>query len=600
MSKKPRLPSFKLNYQELNERLGRYCTEVQVLYDKLASSAAQKVLANTHYDGSSPFLFDAFPELAKTANDLQADFATSLKALVTSYTSKEWKQSNLLQDLVADKALAAYKAKIKGREQKIYYQPNSDALKAFQNRVSNGMNLSANIWQQSEGAMRELEGALSVSIEKGTDAKTVSKRVSKYLKDFPSLQKDYTEQFGKANDIHDCEYRSIRLARSEINMAYRSAEQERWKQFDFIKGYEVKTSGSHPQPDICDDLAGKYPKDFVFLGWHPNCMCYVVPIVMSEDEYWDYQDAKDEDPEAQPDGYITEMPKEFNEYVKDNEERIMSALSRGTAPYWVRDNAEYVGTAMERGTRAVYPGTTGQFRSLPSDNGQNVVNKIPVSQQEQNVGNLSSISAIADYMAGKGIEYREVSTLTETLTEKEIVGRVGKHDGTQGSCASVALAYLANKRGYNVLDFRGGESELLFSDGDIWRQIAKNVGGIISTNASDYSTAAKLLSNVVEGKDYILSVGRHTAVIRKTGKTIEYLELQENSFLNGFTKLDKNELRDRFGCCSKRTHKNIPYSLTGELIDSNLLFNDEGIKRLLGYLNTAENKQKIRKRRIRK
>ncbi|MCD7713595.1 MAG: minor capsid protein, partial [Prevotella sp.] len=52
------------------------------------------------------------------------------------------------------------------------------------------------------------------------------------------------------------------------------------------------------------------------------------------------------DPDAEPERYVTEMPKEFNEYVKDNEERIMSALSRGTAPYWVRDNAEYISVAM--------------------------------------------------------------------------------------------------------------------------------------------------------------------------------------------------------------------------------------------------------------
>ncbi|MCD8282215.1 MAG: hypothetical protein LUC22_03060 [Prevotella sp.] len=286
--------------------------------------------------------------------------------------------------------------------------------------------------------------------------------------------------------------------------------------------------------------------------------------------------------------------------MQANTAKIRAATERGTAPYWVRDNQDFISRAMKGEKRAEYPGTTGQFRSLPSDNEQNVVNKTSASSQEQDVNNLSTISAIADYMAGKSIEYREVSTLTETLTEKEIIGRVGKYDGTQGSCASAALAYLANKRGYNVLDFRGGASELLFSDGDIWKQIAKNVGGIISTNASDYSTAAKLLSNVVGGKDYILSVGRHTAVIRKIGKTIEYLELQETSFLNGFTKLDKNELRDRFGCRKQRSHNKISYSLTGELIDSDLLFNDESIKRLLGYLNTAESKQKIRKRRIRK
>lgn len=27
-----------------------------------------------------------------------------------------------------------------------------------------------------------------------------------------------------------------------------------------------------------------YPKDFKFEGWHPQCFCYVTPILVSEDE----------------------------------------------------------------------------------------------------------------------------------------------------------------------------------------------------------------------------------------------------------------------------------------------------------------------------
>ena len=84
--------------------------------------------------------------------------------------------------------------------------------------------------------IRGLESALSTAIEKGMSAVTLSKRVSKYLRDFDSLKKDYKKRFGTATDIHDCEYRSARLARSEINMAYRNAEQLRWQQMDFILG----------------------------------------------------------------------------------------------------------------------------------------------------------------------------------------------------------------------------------------------------------------------------------------------------------------------------------------------------------------------------
>ena len=244
--------------------------------------------------------------------------------------------------------LKAYGGKRKGR----YYQVNNDALQAFQRRRDSGMNLSQKLWNQAEDYKRGLEHTLSVAIEKGMSAVTLSKRVSKYLEDFPSMKKDYGERFGRATDIHDCEYRSIRLARSEINMAYRSAEQMRWEQMDFIIGYEVKLSGNHnckgvPQGafyDICDDLKGRYPKDFKWLGWHPNCRCYVVPIIKSEERFWEDEDKRGDDNEE-----ITELPDNFKQWAVQNKDRIDKAESRGTQPYFVRDNRERVKQAIKQG-----------------------------------------------------------------------------------------------------------------------------------------------------------------------------------------------------------------------------------------------------------
>ena len=244
--------------------------------------------------------------------------------------------------------LKAYGGKRKGR----YYQVNNDALQAFQRRRDSGMNLSQKLWNQAEDYKRGLEHTLSVAIEKGMSAVTLSKRVSKYLEDFPSMKKDYGERFGRATDIHDCEYRSIRLARSEINMAYRSAEQMRWEQMDFIIGYEVKLSGNHnckgvPQGafyDICDELKGRYPKDFKWLGWHPNCRCYVVPIIKSEERFWEDEDKRGDDNEE-----ITELPDNFKQWAVQNKDRIDKAESRGTQPYFVKDNRERIKRAIKQG-----------------------------------------------------------------------------------------------------------------------------------------------------------------------------------------------------------------------------------------------------------
>nr|DAR63481.1 MAG TPA: minor capsid protein [Caudoviricetes sp.] len=331
---KPRLPNQKKAYKELSKRLAGYMMRVRNIYDRLNEKAAMLV-ESVGYEGLAEFSFNDYPEIEREVKLLLSQFVGEMQTLIYSGTSSEWKSSNTFQDAVADKALKYYRAQIHGDKFKHYYRDNSDQLKAFLQRKENGLNLSSKLWNQSKNYKEALEATISTAIEKGMSAVTLSKRLSKYLNDWPSLQADYQERYGKATNIYDCEYRSLRLARNEISMAYRSAEQARWQQFDFILGYKIKLSDSHPRYDICDDLAGDYPKDFKFRGWHPNCLCYTVPIVMSEDEYWS------ENRENSP-NMVTAPPENFGKWVSENSERIDEARSRGTLPYWVMDNREFV------------------------------------------------------------------------------------------------------------------------------------------------------------------------------------------------------------------------------------------------------------------
>lgn len=338
---KPRIPNQKKMNSALASRLNSYVARVQSIYDSLNAHAARIVEATT-YDGEAPFSFSDYPEVKRLVEELKSDFVSQMSGVIYSGTSDEWKQSNIIQDLLAKRVLKHYDAELSGEKQRVYYQTNSEALRAFQSRTEYGMNLSSKVWNQSDNYVQELEYAISSAIEKGMSAVTLSKRISQYLNDFPSLKADYTERYGSAVDCADCEYRSIRLARSEINMAYRTAEQIRWKQFDFILGYEIKLSGSHPKPDICDDLAGKYPKDFKFTGWHPNCLCYCVPIIMSEDDYWRMREG--EQVLTEP---VTDVPDKFKDYVRNNEANIVRSRERGTEPYWLRDNKTLVDSTLK-------------------------------------------------------------------------------------------------------------------------------------------------------------------------------------------------------------------------------------------------------------
>ena len=219
----PRTPNQKKRYASLNKRLAKYVSLVQSVYDQLGLEAASIVTTTTNYKGDKPFRFKDYPATRSRFNELMRFYSHDLQALVYSGTTEEWKQSNLVQDLLANDVLKVYGIRRDDERVKKYYQPNNDALKAFQRRKDKGMTVSQKIWNQSYNFKKELEYAISSAIEKGQSAITLSKRISKYLHDFPSLQKDYKERFGEATDCHDCEYRSIRLARSEIKQAARRA-----------------------------------------------------------------------------------------------------------------------------------------------------------------------------------------------------------------------------------------------------------------------------------------------------------------------------------------------------------------------------------------
>lgn len=112
---------------------------------------------------------------------------------------------------------------------------------------------------------------------------------------------------------------------------------------DFVVGYRVKRSNHHPAHDICDDLSaannddestrGVYPKDFVFKGWHPQCRCFVIPILASNDEFIEMEKAilNGEEPKRSKD-LIRKPNDDFYEWWDKNKERVETATAM---PYWV-------------------------------------------------------------------------------------------------------------------------------------------------------------------------------------------------------------------------------------------------------------------------
>ena len=94
--------------------------------------------------------------------------------------------------------------------------------------------------------------------------------------------------------------------------------------------------------DICDELQGRYPKDFKFTGWHPHCRCRAITILKTEEELArDTERMLRGEPPLPADtsvNAVTDTPKGLQEWMTKNADRIDKARKNGTLPYFLRDN----------------------------------------------------------------------------------------------------------------------------------------------------------------------------------------------------------------------------------------------------------------------
>lgn len=84
-------------------------------------------------------------------------------------------------------------------------------------------------------------------------------------------------------------YAAMRLARTEINNAFHAMSAEKYATTPWVTKVDWNLSKSHPKPDICNEVHAEspFPKDAVPARPHPQCMCYITPATVSEDEFID-------------------------------------------------------------------------------------------------------------------------------------------------------------------------------------------------------------------------------------------------------------------------------------------------------------------------
>ena len=192
-----------------------------------------------------------------------------------------------------------------------------------------------------------------------------------------------------------------------------------------------------------------------------------------------------------------------------------------------------------------------------------------------------------------GIERIKVEKLKAAVSEEEIIAKIAGADKTGGSCSSVALAYAGQKGGYDVLDFRGGASQLQFSSMGTIKEVSK-LPGVVSemvTGGNDFTNAHTLMKKIAEGKQYYMTAGKHAAIVRKTATGYEYLELQSGYRKHTWYELTDAELKRRFGCQKSHTTYGMKYEVSEVLIEVDSLAKSPEFARVLEFINTLAGNQ---------
>lgn len=290
--------------------------------------------------GDKPFSFADYPHIKKRMDQLFDQFKSQTSTAIRNSLERE-------DALSADKAadLAAYYGQALNAQR-------SAAVQQIANRIVGGMNLSERIWRISDSFYKEIETALDIALRDGTPADRLATELKQYLRHPDKLFRRVRDEHGQlrlskaaqayhpGQGIYRSSFRNARrLAVTETNMAYHAADHERWQALDFVLGYEVQVSGTNPNVcPLCMELAGKYPKEFKFVGWHPHCRCHALPILEKPQAFKARQQALLRGERIPPIGAVKAPPDNFTAHLANNTDRIASAQRNGTLPYYLRDN----------------------------------------------------------------------------------------------------------------------------------------------------------------------------------------------------------------------------------------------------------------------
>ena len=403
-----------------------------------------------------------------------------------------------------------------------------------------GYNFSTRIWNSKTKLIGEVHNELSKNLLTGADPQ----------KAIDSLAKKMGTSKSNAG----------RLVMTEQAYFSSAAQKDCFNDLD-VEEYEIVATLDSHTSDICRSLDGKvfkmsdYKPGVTAPPFHVYCRSTTAP------------------------------------HFKDNFD-VGGRAARGAdgKTYYVPDDVTY-----SEWKRAFVDGDKSGFAEVQKNHFSRTEKRGTIKPKEQS----EAAKFIEQACTTENVEHRAVQALPKQLTSDEIIERLAGGDMTQGSCSSLAFAYIGNKNGLDVLDFRDGGSRRVFSmNKNIMKMLElPGVEGSITKVKKEVQGTIDVLKNLELNKEYYLATGKHAAIVRKLDTGYQYLELQ-SKYQNGWMPFERygsmaTTLNKRFGC-RKTVDKSFGYvwERTVILMDVDSFKDNEEFEQLLGYINTAVDKQR--------
>lgn len=403
-----------------------------------------------------------------------------------------------------------------------------------------GYNFSTRIWNSKTKLIGEVHNELSKNLLTGADPQ----------KAIDSLAKKMGTSKSNAG----------RLVMTEQAYFSSAAQKDCFNDLD-VEEYEIVATLDSHTSDICRSLDGKvfkmsdYKPGVTAPPFHVYCRSTTAP------------------------------------HFKDNfDAGERAARGADGKTYYVSDDVTY-----SEWKKAFVDGDKSGFAEVQKNHFSRTEKRGTIKPKEQS----EAAKFIEQACATENVEHRAVQALPKQLTSDEIIERLAGGDMTQGSCSSLAFAYIGNKNGLDVLDFRDGGSRRVFSmNKNIMKMLElPGVEGSITKVKKEVQGTIDVLKNLELNKEYYLATGKHAAIVRKLDTGYQYLELQ-SKYQNGWMPFERYgsmaaTLNKRFGC-RKTVDKSFGYvwERTVILMDVDSFKDNEEFEQLLGYINTAVDKQR--------